>query len=264
MKRLQSCQVFQLVPFARYLQVLQSSETYADANNDPLHGNVNGTMYQYGYLADGEIDGIAYQDGLPFNETAFKYMTKPQGQYTIEDYDQLPEDSFVELIDGVLYDLSGPSVTHQIIATELWLRLKLFIQSNKGPCLPIIAPCDVILRKEDTMTVVQPDVFVVCDKSKIIGGRIEGAVDLAIEVISPSTKKKDFTIKLQKYLEAGTKEYWIVDPDRQKIIVYILENGPDPFIYTFQDTVPVGIFNNQCIVDMKEIWKEIAFLYETE
>ena len=67
-----------------------------------------------------------------FNETAFKYMTKPQGQYTIEDYDQLPEDSFVELIDGVLYDLSSPSVMHQIIATELLMRFKFFIKNSHG------------------------------------------------------------------------------------------------------------------------------------
>ena len=197
-----------------------------------------------------------------FNETAFKYMTKPQGQYTIDDYDQLPEDSFVELIDGILYDLSSPSVMHQIIATELWMRFKLFVKNNHGPCLPIIAPCDVILRKEDNMTVVQPDVFVVCDKKKIIGGRIEGAVDLAIEVISPSTKKKDFTIKLQKYMEAGTREYWLVDPDKQKVIVYLLENGPDPFLYTFEDEIPVHIFCNECIINMKEILEEIDFLYD--
>lgn len=196
-----------------------------------------------------------------FNETAFKYMTKAQGEYTIEDYDQLPEDSFVELIDGVLYDLSSPSVMHQIIATELLMRFKFFIKNSHGPCLPIIAPCDVILRKEDNRTVVQPDVFVVCDRSKIIGGRIEGAVDLAVEVISPSTKKKDFTIKLQKYMEAGTREYWLVDPDKQKVIVYLLENGPDPFLYTFKDKIPVYIFNNECVIDMEEILEEIDFLY---
>lgn len=198
------------------------------------------------------------------NETAFKYMTKPQGEYTIEDYDQLPEDSFVELIDGVLYDLSGPSVMHQIIAASIFVELKSFIKSSHGPYLPIIAPCDVILRKDDNMTVVQPDVFVVCDKKKIIDGRIEGAVDLAVEVISPSTKKKDFTIKLQKYMEAGTREYWIVDPDKQKVIVYILENGPDPFLYTFKDSIPVYIFNNECLVDMEEILEEINFLYEKD
>ena len=185
-----------------------------------------------------------------------------KGEYTIEDYDQLPEDSFVELIDGVLYDLSSPSVMHQIIASSIFVELKKFIKSNNGPGLPIIAPCDVILRKEDNMTVVQPDVFVVCDKSKIIGGRIEGAVDLAIEVISPSTKKKDFTIKLQKYMEAGTLEYWLVDPDKQKVIVYLLENGPDPFLYTFEDEIPVHIFCNECIINMKEILEEIDFLYD--
>ena len=76
-----------------------------------------------------------------------------------------------------------------------------------------------------------------------------------------ATKKKDFTIKLQKYMEAGTREYWLVDPDKQKVIVYLLENGPDPFLYTFKDKIPVYIFNNECVIDMEEILEEIDFLY---
>ena len=196
-----------------------------------------------------------------FNETAFKYMTKAQGEYTIDDLENFPEDSYVELIDGVLYVLASPTIDHQTIALEICISLKSHIKKNKCGCIVAIAPCDVHLIEEDNKTLVQPDLFIICDKNKIVNGRIKGAPDLVLEVLSPSTKLKDCTIKLKKYHEAGVREYWIVDPDNKKVIVYLLDQGLDTFLYTFDDKIPVGIWDGQCYVDMKDIQEELDFIY---
>lgn len=197
-----------------------------------------------------------------FKETLFKYMTKAQGEYTIEDLEDFPEDSLVELIDGVLYSLSSPTIDHQTIALEICIQLKDHVKKNKGRCIVTIAPCDVHLREDDNKTLVQPDLFILCDRDKIVNGRIKGAPDFVLEVLSPSTKTKDHTIKLQKYREAGVREYWLVDQDKQKVIVYLLEDDINTFLYTFDDKIPIAIWNNQCFVDMKTIKEELSFLYE--
>ena len=197
-----------------------------------------------------------------FSETAFQYMKKSQGEYTIDDLEDFPEDAYVELIDGVLYSLSSPTIDHQAIALDICIQLKNHVKKNKGRCIVTIAPCDVHLKEDDDKTLVQPDLFITCDRSKIVNGRIKGAPDFVLEVLSPSTKKKDFSIKLKKYVEAGVREYWLVDQDNQKVVVYLLENDINTFLYTFDDKIPVAIWDNECYVDMKEIQDELNFLYE--
>ena len=197
-----------------------------------------------------------------FSEAAFQYMTKMQGEYTREDLEAFPVDACVELIDGVLYDMSGATHEHQLITFNIGFQLKQHVIQNKGTCSVTVAPCDVHLQADDSKTAVQPDVFVVCDKSKISRKNIEGAPDLVVEVLSPSTKKKDYTIKFHKYSEAGVLEYWLVDPDNQKVIVYLLGDDINTFLYTFDDKIPVAIWGNECYVDMNAIKEELDFLYK--
>ena len=85
---------------------------------------------------------------------------------------------------------------------------------------------------------------------------------MAIEVLSPSTRRKDMTVKLNKYSEAGVREYWIVDIDNRKVIVYLLDGDMIPMVYTFADKVPVAIFDNECEVDFAEIDEQISFMYD--
>ena len=106
--------------------------------------------------------------------------------YTLEDYLRLPDDQRVELIDGVFYDMAAPTTIHQSIAGFLHKKFLDFVMANKGPCFPFISPVDVQLDCDDK-TVVQPDVLVVCDRTKYKNGRVFGAPDLVIEVLSPST-----------------------------------------------------------------------------
>ncbi len=184
-----------------------------------------------------------------------------QGSYTINDYLALPEDRKVELIDGVFYDMPSPTTVHQIIATKILNKLSNFIDSNHGKCVPFVAPADIQLDCDDK-TIVQPDVFVVCDKSKIRMSRVFGSPDFVVEILSPATRSKDINIKSYKYRLAGVREYWIVDSDKRKVIVYAYGKEPDVFVYGFSEKVPVGIYDGKCLIDFSEIFEAIRFLYE--
>ena len=87
---------------------------------------------------------------------------------------------------------------------------------------------------EDNRTMLQPDVVVCCDRDKILRSHVYGAPDMVIEILSPSTRKKDMGLKLKKYITARVREYWMVDPDKKKVVVYDLEHNELPAIYGFE------------------------------
>ena len=190
--------------------------------------------------------------------------TTPQkgiGPYGLKDYLELPEDVRAELIDGHFYDMSSPSMVHQQIALEVAARMREHIRRNKGKCKTFIAPADVQLDR-DEKTILQPDVFVVCKRDQITKSRIVGAPDMVVEVLSPGSWSRDMIMKLQKYREAGVREYWVILPDQKVIYVYLFEKAVDPEFYTFEDRVPVGIWDGKCEIDFCEIFDEINFMYD--
>lgn len=167
----------------------------------------------------------------------------------------------MELIDGVLYEMLAPTTIHQDFGFQIAYRLQEYIKKNMGKCWVAVAPVDVQLNC-DNRTMVEPDVIVVCNRDKIIRRCVYGAPDFIVEVLSPSTKKKDLTIKLNKYTEAGVKEYWLVDPDAKRVMVYRFEEDVVLNIYGFDSKVPVGIFDGKCEINFAELYEQIAFLYE--
>ena len=185
------------------------------------------------------------------------------GPYTLEDYLLLPDDRRVELIDGVFYDMASPTTIHQSIAGFLYTKFLDYVMKNKGPCYPFIAPVDVQLDCDDK-TVIQPDVLIVCDRSKYRNGRVFGAPDLVVEVLSPSSKKKDMQIKLSKYYDAGVREYWIVDPEKKILVQYDMEHMELPSVYNAESTIPVLIWNGEYSINLKEMFDTIGFLWEME
>lgn len=177
---------------------------------------------------------------------------KKQGDFTLEDYYALPDDQRAELIDGVIYDMTAPATAHQQILLYLGSRIREHIFSHKGRCVISIAPTDVRLDMDDR-TILQPDVLVVCRRDQVIARRIEGAPDLVIEILSPSTRKKDLHIKAGKYARAGVRELWLVDPRDRRVIVYGFEDGDSIGLFTMRDQVPVGIFGGELVIDFREI-----------
>ena len=189
-------------------------------------------------------------------------VVKKQGEYTLEDYFAIPDERRVELIDGVIYDMTAPTSLHQVITQFLFAEIWNFVRSNKGNCLVNIAPTDVHLDVNDNKTMVQPDVLVTCDRSKVTIPRIEGAPDLVIEVLSPSTRRKDISVKVNKYAETGVRELWLVDPRDRRVIVYDFENEDIINIYTFRDKVPVLIFGGEMTIDLAQLSDYLDDLYE--
>jgi len=152
---------------------------------------------------------------------------KPDHKFTYKEYCAWPDDERWELIDGVAYDMSpAPSSRHQSISSIIHNTLFNFL--NDKPCKTFAAPFDVILptfpmgNKDEIDTIVQPDISVICDSKKIIDKGCLGAPDLIIEILSPSTSKKDLNEKFQLYEKHGVKEYWIVDPGNKYIQVFHL------------------------------------------
>lgn len=162
------------------------------------------------------------------------------GRYTIADIENLPEGVRAELLGGELFLMSSPSTTHQAILTWLGFEIYANIREKSGRCKTFLAPFAVYLMNDET-NYVEPDIVVICDKEKIDNRGCHGAPDWALEIVSPSSKRLDFYKKLTAYKEAGVREYWIVDPARQAIVVYNLEEDKIPEIYHFTDVVKSGV-----------------------
>ncbi|HAA13873.1 MAG TPA: Uma2 family endonuclease [Cytophagales bacterium] len=150
-----------------------------------------------------------------------------QDHYTYADYASWPEEERWELIHGVAYNMTpAPNTRHQRISGNLYLAIASFLKGNS--CDVFSAPFDVRLPQkgqtaEETDTVVQPDISVFCDPSKLDGKGGIGAPDWVIEILSPSTAKKDLNLKTLLYQAHGVKEYWIVDPELDQLTVLRLE-----------------------------------------
>lgn len=202
--------------------------------------------------------------GTIISEAAASYGTsqsdpieKKPGEYTLEDYLALPEERRVELIDGVFYDMATPTGYHQFLVGEIYHTLLSQAKSRQTDCRPFVSPLDVQLDCDDK-TIVQPDVFGTCDSSRFKDGRYYGAPDLIIEVLSPSTRKKDIVIKGAKYAEAGVKEYWIIDLKEKRIMVSVFDEDIIHRIYGISDTIPVHISEGRFQVDFGEIYHDLV------
>lgn len=166
--------------------------------------------------------------------------------YTSEDYWNLPDGDRAELINGQLYAMDPPSRVHQKLILKFSYTFENYIQSHHGNCEIYPAPFAVNLDADDKNWV-EPDISVICDRSKLTDRGCKGAPDFVIEIVSPSSRKMDYSTKNALYSEAGVREYWIVDPAKERTTVYQYEEDAAPAIFPFEQPVTVGIYSDLSI-----------------
>ena len=188
-------------------------------------------------------------------------MTK---RYTYADYLTWLDDRRMELINGFIHLMSAPNVIHARITHLISLIIGSFVRNRKGKCHIYHAPFDVRLplnnETEDgkIYNVVQPDICVVCDLTKLDTRGCCGAPDLIVEVLSPSTFKNDMHYKFGLYETAGVREYWVVNPKAKTVNVFLLQ--PDGCYdigteYDCDQKAPVHIFEG-LEIDLNELFEE--------
>lgn len=182
-------------------------------------------------------------------------------RYTFADYLTWDEDDHIELIYGYPYMMSSPSTEHQLVSGELFAQLHTYLADKK--CRVIAAPYAVRLfeeasdRPEDVNTVVEPDLVVICDPSKMDRRGCKGTPDLVIEILSPSSRRHDRIVKLDLYQRAGVREYWVVNPEDRTVQVMLLK---DSYLlpvedYGREDMAKVNILED-CAIDLSKVFSE--------
>lgn len=172
---------------------------------------------------------------------------------TLEQYEALPDEFRAEVFDGVIYNMSSPSQIHQALLTELLVLFSTYLKKQNGTCRVFPAPFDVKLS-DQPLTIVQPDILIVCDLNKLDEKRCNGAPDFILEIVSPGSQTDDYIRKLYYYKKYGVREYWIVDPKRKTITVNYFENNLVSIPYSFDAVLKVHIYDN-LYIDFSEIAK---------
>ena len=185
-----------------------------------------------------------------------------QERFTFADYLTLDEDERIEVIDGETFMMAPPSRIHQEISGELFRQLANFLEGKR--CKVYSAPFGVRLFEqdgdapEDVDTVVEPDITVVSDRSKLDKRGCKGAPDLIIEVLSPSTQRYDQLVKLKLYQQAGVREYWIVDPESRTVCIMLQDGGGALQIhevYTRESVAKVNVLEG-CFIELSKVFSE--------
>jgi len=205
------------------------------------------------------VDGI-YDDESDFfvSEAQVDYMRMLDGGklFSYDEYlDWDKYDERWELLDGVPYLMSAPTIDHQGVVMSLSVQIGSYLRGKK--CRIFSSPFEVRLKTKTTdKTALFPDLVVLCNKEKSTKRGCIGAPDMVVEVLSPSTAKRDKEFKYKKYLQSGVKEYWIIDPVGKILTVNILNgNQYVAHIYKEKDTVKVHVLDD-CVVDLVEVFEE--------
>lgn len=162
---------------------------------------------------------------------------------TLEQYEMLPEEKRIEVFDGVVYDMASPSQVHQALSMQLSTLINTYILRRKGSCSVFTAPFDVKLS-DQPLTMVQPDIMVICDRDKLDGKRCNGAPDFIIEIVSPGNPSDDYIRKLYYYKTYGVREYWIVDHKRKLVTVNYFEGNLYNVQYSFDAIIKINIYED--------------------
>lgn len=179
------------------------------------------------------------------DSSAYKYT-----RYTAEDYyDAIADrENRTELIDGIIVDMASPRIRHQRIAQRITARLDEHIHRNDGKCQAFSA-VDV---KLDDINIVVPDIMICCDPEKFDEQKYNGAPDFVAGIVS-SNRSLDYIRKLWLYSRGGVREYWIIDPQLERVLVYFFEEDASPQIYDFHTPIPVRIWDGALSITIAEL-----------
>jgi len=180
---------------------------------------------------------------------------KQEQYYTYEQWLNLDTDGYTELIDGQIHLMADPTSRHQMVQMELSGQIWTYLKDK--PCQIFTAPFGVRLH-EDKDTAFEPDIVVLCDPSKLQDRGCAGPPDMIIEILSPSTEKNDRILKYNEYMQAGVKEYWIVDPINNQVIANrLMDYNYNTTIYFETNTAPIQILPG-CEIDLSLVFRDIS------
>jgi len=185
-----------------------------------------------------------------------------RARYTLADCLTWDENELIEIIDGEAFMMATPLRIHQKISGELFRQLANYLEGKN--CEVYAAPFGVRLfeqdgdRPEDVDTVVEPDISVVCDRSRLDKHGCKGAPDLIVEILSPSSLRHDRLVKLNLYQRAGVREYWIVDPENRSVMVFLPDSNGSFRIqedYGREDVAKVSVLDG-CYIELNKVFSE--------
>ena len=182
-------------------------------------------------------------------------------RYTFADILAWDIDARIELIDGAPFMMAPPSTEHQRILMELSGQLYNFLKGRKCQVFPAPFGVRLFSKKEDAPEdetgLLEPDITVICDRDKLDQYGCKGAPDFIVEILSPSTRRRDRLEKYNLYRRAGVREYWIVDPERKLVQAVTLEDGQYllPQVYTAADKAPVTVLDG-CVLDLAPVFAD--------
>ena len=189
---------------------------------------------------------------------------KKEGTFTYADYLTWDDDERWEIINGQAYNMSpAPTTKHQLILGELYRQIVNFILEKEKPCLAFAAPFDVRLPEsvkdnDKIIDVVQPDISVICNRSRLDEKGCHGAPDFIIEILSPSTAQKDHELKRLLYEKNGVKEYWLVDPILHVVTTYNLQEPGtygNPLIHASKGMLQVKSLG-ELLIDLDMVFRQ--------
>ena len=171
--------------------------------------------------------------------------------HTYEEYEALPEGARVELIDGKFYDMASPTCIHQGVVDEIHFQIRSQIRKKGGGCRTISGFGLELERTGPKATGLIPDFVIICNKANLHKTSFHGVPEFVLEVLSPSNRQLDLTIKLLKYQQYGAKEYWIVDPLKKRLIIYNFMNSDEnPIVMSLEGKQGIAIYQNEINVDL--------------
>lgn len=215
------------------------------------------------YRSENNLNDAPIPFAVPKDDDTSIYgnLALQDNKITVSQLHKMGESRELQLIDGSVIISEMAGVSHQRMVKKLGRAISDFIDDNNGnngKCEVFDLGVNVYLN-EDEYTLVIPDITVICNPGQIDEKGIQGAPDWVIEVVSPSSRQVDYHKKLYKYMDAGVREYWIVDLDRQMVSVCINGEPMQVTIYAFEDTIPVFIYDGKLSVDMQTASSHISF-----